>query len=205
MSSGSRVGSRVGSSVGSSRVLTVVLLTVLVGALCGVGVACVVVLLEPSSEPSGPAAVRTPAAVRPPAPDRPGGEAPAADTPREVLRAWDAARERAWTSGDPSALRRLYTARSVAGRRDVAMLEAWSARGLRLTALSTQVLRLQVVVERERRLVLVLTDRVARAEADGVPLPADRSSTRRLVLLRADGAEAPWRVAAVSPAPPARS
>lgn len=190
MSSGSRV---------RSHVVTVVLLTVLVGALCGVGVACVVVLLEPSSDPSGPAAVRSPA------PDRPGGEAPAADAPREVLRDWDAARERAWTSGDTVALRRLYTPGSVAGRRDVAMLEAWSARGLRLTALSTQVLRLQVVVERERRLVLVLTDRVARAEADGVPLPADRSSTRRLVLLRAAGADAPWRVASVSPAPPARS
>jgi hypothetical protein len=194
------------SGVGSSRMVTVVLLTVLVGALCGVGVACVLVLIEPSSGSSGPSSSSTDApAVRPPTPDRPGAGTPVVDGPREVLRAWDAARERAWTEGDPAALRRLYTPGSVAGRRDVAMLQAWSARGLRLTALSTQVLRLQVVVERDRRLVLVLTDRVARAEADGVPLPDDQSSTRRLVLVRAAAADAPWQVAAVSPAPPRRS
>ena len=200
MSWRSRVGSRVGS-----RVVTVVLLTVLVGALCGVAVACALVLLEPSSGPSGLSGPSGPVAARSSAPDRPAGAVPAVDGPREVLRVWDAARERAWTSGDPEALRRLYTPRSLAGRRDVAMLEAWSARGVRLTTLSTQVLRLQVVDERERRLVLVLTDRVARAEADGVPLPADRPTTRRLVLVRPDGADAPWRVAAVSPAPPGRS
>ncbi|QCW51094.1 hypothetical protein FE634_13015 [Nocardioides dongxiaopingii] len=102
----------------------------------------------------------------------------------------------AWTTGDTAALARLYTGRSVAGRRDVAMLEAWNARGRRVTEMSTQVLALEVVASGRGRLVLEVTDRLARAVAGGTELPADRVSTRRLVL-RPGGGDAGWRVSAV--------
>ncbi|QIK66029.1 hypothetical protein G7072_06470 [Nocardioides sp. HDW12B] len=46
-----------------------------------------------------------------------------------LLHRWDARRERAWARGDAASLARLYTGRSVAGRRDVALLERYVARG----------------------------------------------------------------------------
>lgn len=180
----------------SSRVLTRVLLTALVGALCGVVVACVLVVAGDGGGRDLDGVERSAATV--PA----ASAATRAGGPREVLRRWDAARARAWTAADDDALARLYTPASVAGRRDVAMLRSWTARGLRVTKLTTQVLRLQVLVERDRRIVLVVTDRVAVAEAGDVRLPDDRESTRRVELRRVGAA---WRVAAVSPARPARS
>src|SRR5690349_3115068 len=42
-----------------------------------------------------------------------------------VLRDWDRGRAAAWRTGDADALRRLYTAGSEAGARDVAMLRRW--------------------------------------------------------------------------------
>ncbi len=119
--------------------------------------------------------------------------------PREVLRAWDAARAAAWAAGDPERLAALYTAGSVAGRRDVRLLERWSARSLHVTRLEPQVLALVVEDASATRLVLRVTDRLAtlRAEVDGEPvrLPRDGPSTRRVVLERAGGTA--WRVASV--------
>lgn len=179
----------------SSRVLVRVLLSVLAGALCGVVVTCAVVLTAPRER-----AELDQARAVPPGAGRSGAA-------REVLRDWDSARTAAWAAGDDDGLARLYTPGSVAGGRDVAMLRAWTARGVRVTELDTQVLRLQVLVERERRLVLVVTDRVALVRAAGVALPDDRPSTRRIVLVRAPAGRAGpgWRVASVSPEPPARS
>lgn len=179
----------------SSRVLVRVLLSVLAGTLCGVAVTCGVLVVAGREAPDRITLPR-PDAVSRHGPVDPGRA-------REVLRAWDADRARAWVEGDSTALARLYTAGSVAGRRDVEMLQAWTDRDARLTGLTTQVLRLQVLVERERRLVLVVTDRVADVDAFGLSLPRDRASTRRITLARA--AEGAWRVAAVSRQRPGRS
>ena len=195
----------------STRTLTRVLLSVLAGGLCGVVVTCGVLVLGGGDRTTA----ARPAPPRPAASAQGAGEAArlgesaeqrSRHRAREVLRRWDAARARAWTSSDPAVLARLYTRRSVAGRRDVAMLRTWTGRGARVTELTTQVLRLQVLVDRARRLELVVTDRVARVEVSGAggtrTLPRDRASTRRIVLVRTAGR---WQVASVSPARPARS
>lgn len=137
-----------------------------------------------------------------PAPTDPTPE-PAAVGPPEavaVLHGWDQRRAAAWAAGDPGALRRLYTARSPAGAADLAMLRAWERRGLRVEGLRMQLLSVSVRVNAGRRLVLVVSDRLAAAVAvgDGVrrALPRDAVSTRRLVLVRRAGE---WRVAQARP------
>ncbi len=146
--------------------------------------------------------------VRDPAtgPARASAPAPGAARPDAaglgVLRAWDEERAAAWSRGDPAALRDLYAARSRAGRRDVAMLRAWTARGLRVRGMRMQVLALEVVRRRGDRLVLAVTDRVAGAVAVGpgvrYELPRDAPSAHTVALVRAAGE---WRVAAVRPSP----
>lgn len=191
----------------SPRTLTRVLLGVLAGALCGlVATSAVLVLRDRSGSdgggrPAAPAVSAVPEAS--PAVGRSGRPVPV--RAREVLRRWDAARAEAWTAADPRALARLYAPGSVAGARDVAMLRAWTARGARVTELTTQLLRIEVVAERGHRLEVLVTDRVARARVSGAgsaTLPVDRASTRRIVLVR-QGAR--WLVASVSPEPPGRS
>lgn len=129
------------------------------------------------------------------APAAPPPEVPAA----AVLHAWDARRAQAWASGDPAALRRLYTAGSPAGRIDRAMLRSWHDRGLRVVGLRTQLLSLVVRAWSGGRLEVVVTDRVAGGVAVGagvrVPLPRDAASTRTVVLRRVAGE---WRVSSVS-------
>ena len=186
----------------TSPVLVRVLLSVLAGVLCGVVVT--VPVLDGPAGSAGPGDVL----LARPTQRWPGVAVADRGGARDVLRAWDADRASAWSTGDARALTRLYTAGSVAGRRDVAMLRAWTARGVRVTALTTQVLRLQVLVERRHRLVLVVTDRVAQVSAGPVVLPSDRPSTRRIVLVcggSSDGAGRRWRVASVSPERPAQS
>ncbi len=123
-----------------------------------------------------------------------------------VLREWDRRRARAWARGDAGALRGLYVPGAVAGSRDVAMLRAWSARGLRVRDMRRQVLAGRVVRHRRDRLALAVTDRLARAVAvgNGVhrALPRAAPSTRTVELVRQRGT---WRVAAVrARAQPAR-
>ncbi len=161
-----------------------VLLAVLVGVACTVAGVLVVAVLRPD----------------PPRPDLSGN--PTASNsrvgPRDVLRGWDGRRAEAWASGDPDLLRSLYTRRSAAGDRDVAMLRRYLDRGLSVR-LRTQVLSTRVVTETDRRLVLLVTDRLASAVAVGrgrrVVLPTDEPSTRRITLTRA--AAGAWRVATV--------
>ncbi|MDQ4055453.1 MAG: hypothetical protein M3237_22555 [Actinomycetota bacterium] len=118
-----------------------------------------------------------------------------------ALRAWDAGRARAWASGDVTALRSLYTRSSAAGERDASMLRRWWGRGLRVAGMETQVLAARVVDHSDDRLVLVVTDRLARAVAIGqgrrVVLPSDGATTRTVTLRLVDGV---WRVASVLPA-----
>jgi hypothetical protein len=127
----------------------------------------------------------------------PSAASPAAtDGPVAVLRDWDRRRAGAWASGDVAGLRSLYVARSTAGERDATRLARWLDQGLRVRRLETQVLRVRVLAERRDRLVLAVTDRIARAEvASGLRLPGDGPSTWRITLRRVAGA---WRVAAVS-------
>lgn len=173
-------------------------------ALCAAGGA-VVQQLAGGSTPRMAAGERSPRVATPvPAATRERGAADESALSR--LRAWDARRAAAWASADRAALRALYVPGSVAGRRDVAMLDAWTARGLRVRGLRMQLLAARVRVHRDARVVLRITDRVARAVAVGLgvrrPLPRDAPSTRTVELVRAAGT---WRVAAVRPVAPAPS
>ena len=119
----------------------------------------------------------------------------AASGPAVVLAEWDRRRAAAWAEGDVEALRELYVDGSRTGAADARLLRHYRTRGLAVTGLTTQVLALDVVERTPSRLVLVVTDRVVggRAVGGGTPvaLPADRASTRRVVLRR-DGGR--WRV-----------
>lgn len=107
-----------------------------------------------------------------------------------VLRDWDRARSRAWARGDVAALRRIYQPRSDVGARDVAMLQRWVDRGLRVRRLTMQVLAVELRVRTDRRIVIDVTDRLADAVAvppgggPGRVLPRDGLTTRRLELRR---------------------
>lgn len=113
-----------------------------VGALVGLGTLLgVLTLLVPPGPPApGPASraagavdVR-PAALEQPPPE--GGQIGNSErgarraTVRAlaVLHGWDARRGAAWERGDLAGLARLYTARSLAGRRDVALLRRYVER-----------------------------------------------------------------------------
>lgn len=108
-----------------------------------------------------------------------------------VLRDWDRSRAAAWAANDPAALDRLYVRGSRAGAADVAMLRAWRDRGLRVEGMSMQVLAVELRARTERRLVLVVTDRLVGAEAVGSGdrrvLPHDQATTRTLVFRRTGG------------------
>jgi hypothetical protein len=126
--------------------------------------------------------------------------APEADRtgPIAVLRAWDRDRAAAWRAGDVRALERLYVPGSRVGAADRAMLASYADRGLRVTGMRMQVAAARVLQSDDERIVLVVTDRLASAEArspDGVvPLPVDRWSSRRVVLVRTGQR---WRVTRV--------
>jgi hypothetical protein len=127
--------------------------------------------------------------------------APAAPPLVEVLRAWDARRAEAWARGDPGLLAKLYTPRSVAGRRDRAMLRAWVTRGLVVRELRTQLVAVRELRRTRSTWTLQVTDRLAGGVAVGRgvrrPLPVDEATTRIIELRRMGGQ---WRVAAVSTA-----
>lgn len=117
-------------------------------------------------------------------------------SPADVLHAWDERRAAAWAAGDPAGLRSLYTAGSVAGRHDAAMLRAWTDRGLRVRGLRMQLLRVEVRTRTPGRLVVGVTDRVAGGVAvpGRVALPRD-APTRHVVTMRRVAGE--WRVSSV--------
>lgn len=123
-------------------------------------------------------------------------EAQAAD----VLRDWDRRRAAAWASGDAGALAALYVPGASAGRADVAMLTAWTARGLAVDELTTQLLAVQVRARGRSRWVLRVRDRVTGAVAAGAgraqPLPGGTTSERDVVLRMVGG---DWLVASVRP------
>ena len=134
------------------------------------------------------------------------GSPAAADPAVEVLRDWDVRRAAAWASDDAGALRSLYTPGSRTGRADVALLAAYADRGVRVDRLETQLLAVRVRVHEADRLVLVVTDRLARVtvrHGDRVlAVPEDRPTTYRVELVRPGDT---WVVEEARPAPqPAR-
>ena len=163
------------------------LLPVLTAVACALVVATLVVG-HGRPDGTGRVDVRRPEAPAP-ASARAAGEPALA--PAAVLAAWDERRATAWARGDATALADLYVPGSRSGAADVGLLRAYARRGLRVEGLATQVLALRVVERSPRRLVLVVTDRVVGGSAVGgaapVALPADRASTRRVVLVRQRG------------------
>lgn len=117
-------------------------------------------------------------------------------SPADVLHAWDDRRCAAWAAGDAGALRALYVPGSTAGRQDVAMLRDWSARGLRVHGLRTQLIDVDVRRRTSNRLVLAVTDRVAGGVAvpGELALPRDRPS-RHVLTMRFVAGE--WLVSGV--------
>ncbi|WP_210651501.1 hypothetical protein [Nocardioides sp. SYSU D00065] len=163
----------------------------LLPALTAAACACVAATLVVALAGADPSVPRQEAPARPPA----AQSRPSASGPAAVLAAWDARRAAAWAAGDAAALRELYADGSRTGAADVRLLERYRRRGLTVQGLTTQLLALRVVERSAARLVLVVTDRVVGGRAVGGPapvaLPADRASTRRVVLVRAgDG----WQV-----------
>jgi hypothetical protein len=118
---------------------------------------------------------------------------------RAVLRTWDRRRADAWARADPESLARLYLPTSAAGRRDRAMLAAYHHRGLRVTGMTRQVVRLRVSVVTPRRLEVVVTDRLVDARVVGArvrsAVPDGHLATRRIRLARVAGR---WQVAEVT-------
>ena len=152
-------------------------------------------LVEPSSEANALTAAPLVELV-----ETTAAEAPAGPPPVEVLRAWDTERARAWARGSPRMLARLYTTGSVAGRRDLAMLRAWTDRGLRVRGLRTQLLTVRELAHTGSAWTLLVTDRLVGGVAVGRgvrrALPRDEATTRT-VRLRLVGGR--WRVSEVMP------
>jgi hypothetical protein len=116
-----------------------------------------------------------------------------------VLHAWDGRRAQAWASGDPRALRSLYVRGSEAGRADAGLLAAYTARGIVVRRMVTQVFAARVLRQSPGSYRLRVFDRVAGGELvrEGKVgrLPSSRPVTRVLELRRRPEG---WRVVSVS-------
>ena len=170
-------------------------LTLGVTAAVVLAVAALVVTAAARTDPGAPPG---PGPAAPAAPVMPDVSVTQAVQSLAVLRAWDAARAEAWSRGDAADLRRLYTHGSVAGRRDVGMLRRWIERGLVVRRMTMQVVAVELRARTQRRIVLLVTDRLSDAVAvrlgGGRPqaLPRDGMTTRRLAFVRRGGE---WRLA----------
>jgi len=115
-----------------------------------------------------------------------------------VLRAWDERRSHAWAAGDATALGGLYVTGSAAGAADVRLLVRYLKRGVVVPDLRMQVLQASVVVDRPRRVVVRVTERLASREARVgsrlVRLPRDTATVHVVDLRRVRHT---WQVAAV--------
>ncbi|MCM3513808.1 hypothetical protein [Nocardioides sp. P86] len=127
-----------------------------------------------------------------------------------VVARWDRQRAAAWSRADPERLASLYVDGSAAARHDVAMLRAWTARGLRVRGMTTRLVDVEVLRvggaaratgRPAARLRLRVVDRLVGARAVGrgvdVRLPRDRATAREITLVRERGG---WLVAEVVPA-----
>ena len=117
----------------------------------------------------------------------------------EVLHDWDERRARAWANSDEVALRSLYVRGSAAARSDVRLLRSYTARGLVVRRMVTQVFGVRVLTREPGRLAIRVRDRVAGGLVDtgerDVALPSTRPATRRIELRQVAGT---WKVVAVT-------
>lgn len=123
----------------------------------------------------------------------------------QLLHRWDRQRERAWEQGDAALLASLYTPRSGAGRRDVALLERYVARDWAVTGVAPRVHGAELRLRRADRVRLAVTETypALRVRAPRVPGPgaggprreAADPHTRVVTLVRAADA---WRVERVT-------
>jgi hypothetical protein len=134
-------------------------------------------------------------AAAPPIHTRVEAPAPRARALR-VLRDWDAARAAALARGDRSALARLYTPRSGLAGADVALLERYGRRGLELTAVQHQAVRVELTASGRGLVELMVVERLAVVEVrDGAGrerrLPGSQFASLALRFERAGGG---WRL-----------
>lgn len=129
----------------------------------------------------------------------PSGADPTAEAPRwqGVLRQLDDRRARAWRTGRPQLLRRVYTHGSPSLRRDVAMLTSYLERGLRVPGVHVRYLAVSATGQRGEAVRLTTVDRLAplsaRTAVDArMRLPRDRPSRHVIALRRVEGC---WRIA----------
>lgn len=117
-----------------------------------------------------------------------------------VLHEWDSRRAEAFAVGSADRLRRLYVAGSAAGAADLALLQRYRDRGLRVAGMRTQLLSVTVTERRPARWAMRVTDRLEGAVAvhgrQRIQLPRDTSSTHLITMQRAPDGR--WQVAAVS-------
>jgi hypothetical protein len=110
----------------------------------------------------------------------------------------DRIRWQAWRTGDPAALGRVYVPGSSALRADRAMLAAYRARRLRVSA-RVDFRQVRVVDRDGEAVTLAVVDQlgaaVATSPSDGaVALPSDQPTAHTIVLQRVGGR---WRIAAI--------
>ncbi|WZH53408.1 MAG: hypothetical protein PIR53_05270 [Nocardioides alkalitolerans] len=124
---------------------------------------------------------------------------------RTVVEGWDARRAAAYATGDVAAVARLYPAGSALGEEDAGVLAAYVERGLTVNDLRFAVRDVTIEEATPDRVVVVVTDRMDRAEVrrgDGsrvARLPGRGEAQRRLVLERRDGA---WTLVSSGPGGP---
>ncbi len=116
-----------------------------------------------------------------------------------VLRGWDERREQAWARGDAQSLAALYVSGSGAARADLRLLRSFSARGLVVRRMQTQLLAAEVLRHSPEAIRLRVLDRVAGGEVEArgrrEPLTATEPVAHTIDLRRVDGR---WRVRSVS-------
>jgi hypothetical protein len=167
--------------------IPVSMLVLTLGLTCGVIVVAVSSVGRPDSASAGAATAM----------ERSMG---AVQQPRAlaVLRAWDERRSQAWAAGDTTALGRLYVSGSAAGTADVSLLMRYLKRGVVVPDLRMQVIQAAVVVDRPRRVVVRVTERLASREAlvgsREVRLPRDNATVHVVDLRRVRHV---WQVASV--------
>jgi len=124
---------------------------------------------------------------------------PAQTDPLAVLHQWDQQREAAYVAGDSAKLADLYATGSTAAAADLAILESYRERGLRVQQVAQQFFSVRVVRAGPTLIALRTIERFAGGLALGegrcLRIPGGFPA-QRLITLTYDGAR--WRVESVS-------
>ena len=130
--------------------------------------------------------------------DGAGGRARAA---LRLLAAWDSRRSEALAAQDRAALAQLYVPGTGLLRQDLALLEAYERRGVRVVDLTTQLREAEVLAAGSHRLRLRVVERLAgagfrTADRGYRRVPGSQYDTRVLTLRRSASG---WRLSSVTP------